>query len=121
MVECEEDFNLVLTLNTFEDNIFLGNNSTAITLMDSDGIISTSNKDASKTSSLSVAASFSVPTMERVAESDLTLELCVSMTTVPPGAELATQVDLTLSTMSGSGKVNTIYNTIGYIQIPLSN
>ncbi len=42
--------------------------------------------------------------MEMVAETDGNLEVCVSMTTYPPGAMLATQVDLTLSTVNGSGK-----------------
>ncbi len=59
-----------------------------------------------KPSNLLAAASFSVPTMESVAESDETLELCVNMTTSPPGAALATQVDLTLLTVNGSGKGN---------------
>ncbi len=37
LVECEEDFTAVLTLDTIEDNLFLGNNSTTVTLTDSDG------------------------------------------------------------------------------------
>ena len=37
LVECEEDFTVVLTLDTVGDNIFLGKNSTAVTLLDSDG------------------------------------------------------------------------------------
>ena len=41
-----------------------------------------------------------------VAESDGTLEVCVVMTTSQPSVALAKQVDLTLSTMSGSGKVS---------------
>ena len=38
MVECEEDFTLLLALSTTESNLFLGNNSTAITLMDNDSM-----------------------------------------------------------------------------------
>ena len=37
LVECEEEFSLVLTLSTEGDNLFLGNSVTAITLLDSDG------------------------------------------------------------------------------------
>ena len=36
-VECEEAFMVDLTLNTFKDSISLGNNSTLVTLKDSDG------------------------------------------------------------------------------------
>ena len=56
-----------------------------------------------KIQNLSVAASFSIPTMASVAESDSAVELCVTMTTTPPGAALGKQVDLLLSTMSGTG------------------
>ncbi len=59
-----------------------------------------------KPSNLLAAASFSVPTMETVAEGDSTLEVCVNMTISPPGGELATLVDLTLLTVNGSGKGN---------------
>ncbi len=37
LVECEEDFTVMLTLNTIEDNLLLENNSTFVTLMDNDG------------------------------------------------------------------------------------
>ena len=37
LVECEEDFTLQLVLNTDGDSISLGNNSTEIILVDSDG------------------------------------------------------------------------------------
>ncbi len=40
-----------------------------------------------------------------MAESDSTVEVCVTLATFPMGAELTKQVDLTLSTMSGSGKL----------------
>ena len=43
LVECEEDFTVLLTLNTAEDNIFLGNNSTVVTLLDSDGRVDNNN------------------------------------------------------------------------------
>ena len=36
LVECEEDFTLELALNTDGDSIGLGNNSTEVTLIDSD-------------------------------------------------------------------------------------
>ncbi len=54
---------------------------------------------------LSVAASFSIPAMVMVAESDSTVEVCITMTTAPAGAMLAKEVDLTLSTMDGTGKI----------------
>ena len=38
LVECEEEFSVDLTLNTFKDSIKLGNNSTLITLEDSNGM-----------------------------------------------------------------------------------
>ncbi len=38
MVECVEDFTAVLTLDSIKDNLLLGNNSTTVTLTDSDGM-----------------------------------------------------------------------------------
>ncbi len=38
MVECEEEFNVGLTLDTIKDSLSLGNNSTLVTLVDSDGM-----------------------------------------------------------------------------------
>ena len=37
LVECEEDFTVVLALDTVGDSVSLGNSSTAVTLLDSDG------------------------------------------------------------------------------------
>ena len=37
LVECEEDFTVVLTLDTDGDSVSLGNSSTVVTLLDSDG------------------------------------------------------------------------------------
>ena len=42
--------------------------------------------------------------MKVVAESDGTLEVCITMMTFPSGGSLAKDVDLSLSTMSGTGK-----------------
>ncbi len=38
MVECEEDFTVELTLDTNKDSLSLGDSSTLITLVDSDGM-----------------------------------------------------------------------------------
>lgn len=38
-----------------------------------------------------------------IAEDDLIFEVCVTMTTAPANAVLATPVDVTLSTMIGTG------------------
>ena len=46
--------------------------------------------------------------MAIVAESDSAVELCVAMTTTPPGATLGKKVDLLLSTINGTGKVSKI-------------
>ncbi len=54
---------------------------------------------------LSVAASFSIPAMQVVSENDSYVEVCVTMTTTPAGAMLANEVDLTLSTINGTGKI----------------
>ena len=50
-----------------------------------------------------LAAFFSIPAMAMIAESDVTMEVCITMTTFPAGATLAKQVDMTLSTRSGTG------------------
>ena len=42
--------------------------------------------------------------MAAVAESDTTLMVCVTMTTTPPAATIATQVVVTLSTVDGTGE-----------------
>ncbi len=39
LVECEEEFTVELSLVTDKQNLDLGNNSTAITLVDSDGMV----------------------------------------------------------------------------------
>ena len=52
---------------------------------------------------LTTAASFFIPAMERVAESDSMLQVCISMRITPSNAMLAMPVNLTLSTMDGSG------------------
>ncbi len=54
---------------------------------------------------LFVAASFSIPSMLMVDESDSIFEVCVTMTTAPLGVMLAKDVELTLSTMNGTGKI----------------
>ncbi len=38
MVECEEDFTVELTLDTDKDSLSLGDSSTLVTLVDSDGM-----------------------------------------------------------------------------------
>ena len=53
---------------------------------------------------LPIAASFSMITMDAVAENNLTLEVCVTMMTTPSGGTLATDVDLTLTPISDTGK-----------------
>lgn len=46
---------------------------------------------------------FSVPNVSSVAESDSMLTVCVTMATEPPGATIANQVVVSLSTMDGTG------------------
>ncbi len=53
MVECEEEFSVELTLDMIKDSLSLGNNSTLITLVDSDGMTDfTQNSIISNTFSL---------------------------------------------------------------------
>ena len=49
-------------------------------------------------------AFFSLPVEATVAESDSEVEVCVTLTTFPMGGVLTKQVDLSVSTMSGSGE-----------------
>ena len=49
--------------------------------------------------------------MEVVSESDSIVRVCITMTTSPTDAMLATQVNLALVTVSGTGK---IVETIGH-------
>ena len=49
-------------------------------------------------------ASFQIPTMDIVAESNSVLEVCVTMITTPSGVTLATDVNLTLTPISDTGK-----------------
>ena len=46
--------------------------------------------------------------MAMAAESGGVLEVCITMTTLPAPAALTKQVNLTLSTVSGTGKINTL-------------
>ena len=50
------------------------------------------------------AASFTILPMQTVAESNSVLEVCVTMMTTPSSGALATNVDLTLTTISDTGK-----------------
>ena len=47
---------------------------------------------------------FSIPPLLLIAENEMVLEVCVTIQTSPLNTELAKQVDLTLTTMSGTGK-----------------
>ena len=49
-------------------------------------------------------AIYSIPTLAMVAESEAALQICITMTTFPVGATLATEVQLSLSTLNGTGK-----------------
>ena len=107
IVECEEYFTVELSLNTIGGGISLGNNLTAVTVMDSDGRLTLSSSSEPSLSSLAyTAASFSIPTMAMVTESAKSLEVCIIMTSTPSEAKLAKQVDLILSTLSGTGKLS---------------
>jgi hypothetical protein len=46
---------------------------------------------------------FSLPTMAVAAENDLTLSLCVTMTTIPAQGIISKEVVLSLSTVDGTG------------------
>ena len=105
MVEREGNFTVELTLNTVGESLDLGNSLTRVILVDSDGNHSLCQGFCSLSIFFFAAAIFSIPSMEVVAESDGTLEVCVTMMTFPSGGSLAKDVDLTLSTMSGTGKV----------------
>lgn len=47
---------------------------------------------------------FEVPTIALVAESDLALTMCVTMTTTPPRSTIVNEVELSLTTADGTGK-----------------
>ena len=49
------------------------------------------------------AAIFSVPSVITVLESDGSQEVCITMTTIPVNATLATDANLTLTSRNGSG------------------
>lgn len=49
------------------------------------------------------AATFDLPVMETVSESDPTLTVCVVMTTNPPQANIANEVEVSLGTVDGTG------------------
>jgi hypothetical protein len=56
----------------------------------------------------STAATFEVPTTALVAESDLALTMCVTMTTTPPRSTIANEVVLSLLTVDGTGETFTV-------------
>lgn len=73
---------------------------------------------------LIVAATFAIPTMATIAESDSTLTICITMTTRSPGGIIAHEVLVSLSTVDGTGDLRNL-NLAGlkisslYIIIPL--
>ena len=106
LVECEEEFTLELTLNSSKDSLSLGNNVTVMTLVDSDGMqnVNTLNLQCYHLCyNCIIVASFSIPLTETVSESDMLLEICVTLSTEPSSAELATSVSLALASLSSTG------------------
>ncbi len=49
-----------------------------------------------------------------MAESDSTVEVCVTLTTSPMTPTLATQVDLTLSTIDGTGMLIIYFDDVAH-------
>ncbi len=106
MIERVMNFTVELTLDTVGDSLSLGNDATLVVLVDSDGNEKILPRRLAIIPLLSFSvAFFSIPADAAVAESDSIVEVCVTLTTFPMGAELTKQADLTLSTMSGSGKL----------------
>ena len=54
-------------------------------------------------SEMSAGATFSLPATAFVTENEASVEMCITMATMPAGGMLAMEVDLTISTMSGNG------------------
>ena len=54
------------------------------------------------------AATFAIPSTDSVSETDSSAEVCVTMSTTT-GDTLAKEVEVTLSTMDGSGNLVTLY------------
>ena len=50
------------------------------------------------------AASFTISPVQIIAENNSVLEICATMMTIPSGGTLATDVDLTLTPISGTGE-----------------
>ena len=101
LVECGEDFTVILELISSGTSIRLGNNSTAVSLIDSDGmlIIMTYNEIAISCQHSS-AASFRLTTMATVVEGT-SLMMCAHMESA--GATLSKEVIVTVSTVDGTG------------------
>ena len=57
-------------------------------------------------SEMSAGATFSLPAMAMVTENETSVEMCITMATMPAGGMLGMEVDLTISTMSGTGKTD---------------
>lgn len=104
LVECEEEFMVVLAQLTHGESINLGNNITAVTLIDGDGMLQTFlflNAPNLLYPLHFVAASFSVDTVATVVEGE-TLMACVEMTSA--AATLHNDVVVSLSTLEDTGR-----------------
>lgn len=102
LVECDEDFMVVLDLLSSGTSISLGNNSTAVKLVDSDGMYALYRKDNEIVeSNFLPVASFALSTMATVIEGE-PLKMCAQMESA--GATLGKEVVVTVSTVNGTGK-----------------
>lgn len=104
LVEFEENFTVKLALVTAGASLGLGSNTSTITLTDSDGM-KYGFFNILPCNVILAAAMFEIPSATTVAaESDTMLSVCITMTTTPPGATVANEVVLSLSTVDGTGK-----------------
>lgn len=107
LVEFKENFTVNLALVTSDASLSLGSNTSTITLIDSDGnAIVVLFFPGNVMTFILAAATFEIPTTALVAESDLALTLCATMTTTPPRSSIANEVVLSLFTIDGTGETS---------------
>lgn len=106
LIECDENFTVILALTTLGTSINVGNNISVITLLDIEGILWLSlflqlHVDNSFDF---LAASFAVPNSAiTLVENEPSVMMCVTMTVTPATATLNKEVVLTLSAVEGTG------------------
>ena len=102
-VESEEYFTVMLALVTTGTSFKIGNDTSTIVVMDSDGMLTLHHKLDPTFVPISAAALFEIPATATVVESDYLGTLCVTMATLPPQATLANEVILSLSSVETTG------------------